>query len=165
MASALIARQTLQRALIQRSFARSAAIRVRNSTSDATYVPGGPVYKGTVNDPTTFPPPSRAHGSYHWAFERLLSASLVPLTVAAYATTGSNYPVIDGLLGISLVIHSHIGFDSIVVDYLHKRKFPVIGPLSTWSLRAATVGVLVGVYQFNTNDIGLTELIAKVWAA
>lgn len=24
----------------------------------------------------------------------------------------------------------------------------------TWTLRATTVGVLVGVYQFNTNDIG-----------
>jgi hypothetical protein len=71
-----------------------------------------------------------------------------------------------------------------LVDYVHKRKFPVLGPVATWTLRTATVGVLVGVYQFNTNDIGtlslrsalchdnelpsyigLTELIAKVWAA
>ena len=74
-------------------------------------------------------------------------------------------------------------FDAVLVDYLHKRKFPVLGPLASWSLRAATVAVLVGVYQFNTNDIGekssnfvnrsatahlsigLTELITKVWAA
>lgn len=41
-----------------------------------------------------------------------------------------------------------------VVDYVHKRKFPVLGPILTWTLRSATVGVLVGVYQFNTNDIG-----------
>lgn len=72
-----------------------------------------------------------------------------------------------------------------LVDYVHKRKFPVLGPITTWTLRTVTVGVLVGVYQFNTNDIGtlssffdlhycysdcllnlgLTELIAKVWAA
>ena len=67
------------------------------------------IYKGTVNDPTTFPPPNRAHGSYHWAFERILSASLVPMTAAAFVTSGTNYPVLDGLLGISLVVHSHIG--------------------------------------------------------
>ena len=67
------------------------------------------VYKGTVNDPTDFPPPSKSHGSYHWAFERLLSAGLVPLTAAAFVTSGSQYPVLDGLLGISLVMHSHIG--------------------------------------------------------
>lgn len=123
------------------------------------------MYKGTVNDPTTFPPPSRTAGSHHWAFERLLSAGLVPLTVAAFVTSGTNYPILDGVLGVSLVMHSHIGFDSMVVDYLHKRKFPIIGPMMTWTLRTATVGVLVGVYQFNTNDIGLTELIARVWSA
>jgi CybS, succinate dehydrogenase cytochrome B small subunit len=70
-----------------------------------------------------------------------------------------------------------------LVDYLHKRKFPILGPIMTWTLRTATVGVLFGVYQFNTNDIGvlllamlqcsayssfcigLTELITRVWAA
>lgn len=67
------------------------------------------IYKGTVNDPTTFPPPNRSHGSYHWAFERLLSAALVPMTAAAFVTSGTNYPILDGLLGISLVVHSHIG--------------------------------------------------------
>ncbi|KJA19317.1 hypothetical protein HYPSUDRAFT_895354 [Hypholoma sublateritium FD-334 SS-4] len=120
---------------------------------------------GSVNDPTAFPAPSRTHGSHHWAFERLLSAGLVPLTAAAFATSGSSYPVLDGILGVSLVMHSHIGFDCIVVDYLHTRKFPVLGNVAKWGLRAATVATLVGVYQFNTNDIGLTELIAKAWTA
>ncbi|KAF5385126.1 hypothetical protein D9615_000892 [Tricholomella constricta] len=168
MASSLIVRSSLPRALAQRSALRITANKGRHSTSDATnatYIPGGPVYKGTVNDPTTFPPPSRSHGSYHWAFERLLSASLVPITAAAYVTSGTNYPIVDGLLGISLIMHSHIGFDSALVDYVHKRKFPILGPAASWALRATTVGVLVGVYQFNTNDIGLTELIAKVWSA
>ena len=67
------------------------------------------IYRGTVNDATPFPTPSKAHGSYHWAFERLLSASLVPITAAAAVTTGSQYPLIDAILGVSLVVHSHIG--------------------------------------------------------
>lgn len=45
-------------------------------------------------------------------------------------------------------------FDQSVVDYVHTRKFPVLGRIAKWGLRAATAGVLVGVYQFNTNDIG-----------
>ena len=45
-------------------------------------------------------------------------------------------------------------FDSSLVDYVHPRKFPKLGPTLTWALRATTVGVLVGVYQFNTEDIG-----------
>ena len=67
------------------------------------------IYIGTVNDPVEFPPPSRVHGSYHWAFERILSAGLVPLTVASFVTSGSNYAILDGILGVSLVMHSHIG--------------------------------------------------------
>ncbi|GLB36678.1 putative succinate dehydrogenase ubiquinone cytochrome b small subunit [Lyophyllum shimeji] len=168
MASSLLVRSTLPRALTQRSILRSTAIQARHATDDAynaAYIPGGPVYKGTVNDPTTFPPPSRANGSYHWAFERLLAASLIPMTAAAFATSGTAHPIVDGLLGVSLVMHTHIGFDSILVDYLHKRKFPIIGPTAKWTLRAATVASLVGIYQFNTNDIGLTELIVKVWHA
>ncbi|KAI0635268.1 mitochondrial inner membrane protein [Trametes polyzona] len=167
MSSALVARSAFNRnvaaALARRSL-RPLAVQARGA-ADHSYVPGGPIYRGTVNDPTPFPPPSKTHGSYHWAFERLLSAGLVPLTVAAFATSGTSYPILDGLLGVSLVMHSHIGFDSILVDYLHPRKFPRLGPLATWTLRAATVSVLVGVYQFNTNDIGLTELIVKAWHA
>lgn len=53
--------------------------------------------------------PSRIHGSHHWAFERLLSAGLVPLTAAAFATSGSNFPILDDVLGVSLVMHSNIG--------------------------------------------------------
>ncbi|KIK89905.1 hypothetical protein PAXRUDRAFT_831745 [Paxillus rubicundulus Ve08.2h10] len=168
MSASILLRSTLPKTFpsaTSRIVLRS-ALQVRHGSSSTThYVPGGPIYQGTVNDPTTFPPPSKIHGSYHWAFERLLSAALVPMTAAAFATSATAYPVLDGLLGISLVMHSHMGFDSMVVDYLHKRKFPIIGRVITWTLRTATVGVLVGVYQFNTNDIGLTELIAKVWAA
>ena len=47
------------------------------------------------------------------------------------------------------------------MDYLHPRKFPILGPFMTWTLRAATVGVLAGVYQFNTQDVGTWYLLCK----
>lgn len=62
--------------------------------------------KGTINDPTTFPTPNRAHGSIHWTFERSLSAALVPVT-AATAIASPN-PLLDGLLGVTLIMHSHL---------------------------------------------------------
>ncbi|BGP55430.1 membrane anchor subunit of succinate dehydrogenase, Sdh4 [Rhodotorula sphaerocarpa] len=119
--------------------------------------------EGTVNDPTTFPPPNKAHGQYHWTFERLLSAALVPL-VGATAVSSVN-PVLDGVLCTAIVAHTHMGFDNILTDYLHPRKFPVLGRIMAWGLRLATAGVLIGVYQFETNDIGLTELLKKMWHA
>ncbi|OCF35316.1 succinate dehydrogenase (ubiquinone) membrane anchor subunit [Kwoniella heveanensis BCC8398] len=123
------------------------------------------ILKGTVNDATSFPSPSKSHGSYHWAFERVLSAALVPVTVGAAVSTGSAYPIMDGILAISLIIHSHIGFDSCLVDYLHPRKFKLVGPLAQWLLKIATGLSVWGVYEFNTNDIGLTELVRRMWTA
>ncbi|KAF6752584.1 CybS-domain-containing protein, partial [Ephemerocybe angulata] len=89
---------------------------------------------------------------------------LVPLTAAAFVTSGANYPMLDGILGLTrLIARSHIGaFYQCVVDYLHPRKFPILGPASSWTLRAATLAATVGIFQCNTNDIGLTELIAEV---
>ena len=107
-----------------------------------------------MNDATPFPTPNRVEGSHHWSFERLLSAALVPITATSMAVSPTNYPVLDGVLAISLVAHSHMGFDQILTDYVHKRKFKALGPASSWGLRAMTVAVLVGVYQFNTEDIG-----------
>jgi len=170
MSSSPSLRSTLQKSIARSVLARPASVvraPVRHASDKVTvsYYPGGPILKGTVNDPTTFPPPSPIHGAYHWAFERILAASLVPMTAAAFVSSGSSHAILDGLLGVTLVMHSHIGFDASVVDYLHTRKFPVIGQFAKWGLRTATLATLVGVYQFNTNDVGITELIARVWSA
>ena len=85
------------------------------------------IYKGTANDPTTFPPPNKSQGSHHWAFERLLAASLLPITGAAFVTSGSAYPVLDGILGVSLVMHSHIGVCPSLADSAdHKLTKPAL---------------------------------------
>ncbi|EFP84752.1 succinate dehydrogenase (ubiquinone) membrane anchor subunit [Puccinia graminis f. sp. tritici CRL 75-36-700-3] len=139
------------------SYSQPSPIVKADSAADAPYV------RGTINDPTTFPPPSKAHGSIHWTFERSVAASLIPLS-AATAISSAN-PILDGVIGVFLIAHSHMGFDQCLVDYVPKRKFPVISPIATWTLRALTCGVLVGVYQFNTHDIGMTELIKKAWKA
>lgn len=115
--------------------------------------------KGTVNDPTPFPEPNAAHGSNHWAFERGLSVALIPLVAAGFAKHGSS-AILDGALALTLVVHSHIGFDCILADYLHKRKFPIAGPLSTWTLRAATLATLYGLYEFNTSKYRSPDRLA-----
>ncbi|CAO1632911.1 unnamed protein product [Parajaminaea phylloscopi] len=120
--------------------------------------------KGTVNEATTYPPPSPVHGHQHWAFERVLSVALLPLTALAVAKHGSS-GVLDAALGLSLVAHSHIGFDAIFTDYMHKRKFPIAGRIWPWAVRGASLAAIAGLYEMQTNDVGLTELIAKVWTA
>ncbi|KAN0061187.1 membrane anchor subunit of succinate dehydrogenase, Sdh4 [Thecaphora frezii] len=124
----------------------------------------GSYVKGTVNDPTTYPEPNPVHGSYHWTFERLLSVALVPIVGAGMVKHGSS-GLLDGTLALSLIVHSHIGFDVITSDYLHKRKFPILGPSVKWTLRAASLAALYGLYEINTNDVGLSEFVARAWTA
>jgi len=117
---------------------------------------------GTANDPAPVPNPSPTHGSYHWAFERIISASLIPLTVAPFAA-GSLNPIMDAILCATILIHSHIGFQSIIVDYIPTHRLPITRKIFWWGLRGATLLVAVGLYEFETNDIGVTETIMRIW--
>ncbi|KAI1293443.1 membrane anchor subunit of succinate dehydrogenase, Sdh4 [Mortierella claussenii] len=135
---------------------RNAAAASGQTSADVTDAYKAPTYK--------IPAPNQVHGSYHWDFERILSFSMVPL-FAASAINGA-HPITDGLLGVVVPIHAHIGFDAMVTDYLHPGKVGVLGNKAIgWALRGATVLVLVGCYQFNTSDVGLTELVKKAWEA
>ncbi|CAO3596905.1 unnamed protein product [Absidia cylindrospora] len=111
----------------------------------------------------TAPPADRLHGSIHWSAERIASLGLVPIIGAQLALGAS--PVTDTLLGVVLPLHLHIGFDACITDYFNPRKAPVLGKVMTATLYASTAATLVGCYQFNTNDIGLTEFIARLWTA
>ncbi|CAO3627489.1 unnamed protein product [Mucor fragilis] len=106
--------------------------------------------------------PDRLHGSYHWDLERAASLALVPIITSQLAFGAS--PVTDVLLGVVLPIHLHIGWDACITDYFNPRKSVFLNKLMTGTLWVSTTGVLVGCYQFNTNDIGLTEFISKMWA-
>ncbi|KAG0202146.1 membrane anchor subunit of succinate dehydrogenase, Sdh4 [Mortierella sp. GBA30] len=135
---------------------RNAAAATGQSSADITEV-----YKPVPYKTVT---PNQVHGSYHWDFERLLTVSMIPL-FAASAINGA-HPITDGLLGVVVPIHAHMGFDAMITDYLHPGKVGVYGNKAfSWALRGATVLVLVGCYQFNTADVGLTELVKKAWTA
>ncbi|KAI4159009.1 MAG: hypothetical protein L6R39_000434 [Caloplaca ligustica] len=117
-----------------------------------------------INDPAPIPEPSPTHGSYHWAFERTMSAALIPLTIAPFAA-GTLNPIMDAVLCAGLIIHSHIGFQSIIIDYVPDKRLPKTRALFWWGLRAATLVVAVGFFEFETNDVGLTEGIKRIWTA
>ena len=104
------------------------------------------------------------HGSYHWTFERLISVGLIPLTIAPFVS-GSLNPTTDAILCATVLIHSHIGFDAMITDYIPRKRLPGTRKAFEWLLRAATVLVGVGLYEFETNDVGVTETIKRVWTA
>ncbi|KAH0610002.1 uncharacterized protein H6S33_012548 [Morchella sextelata] len=141
-----------------------------HTSKSLSILPAGPqVIEGTINDAAPVPEPNPSHGSYHWTFERspptqLVSVGLVPLTVAPFAF-GSVSPVTDAILGAAVVIHSHIGFEAAIIDYFPERKHPTAKKALMWILKGSTVLVLVGLYEFETNDVGITEAVKRVWKA
>jgi len=42
---------------------------------------------------------------------------------------------------------------------------PTVRKLFMWALKLATVVVGIGFYEFETNDVGLTEGIKRIWHA
>ncbi|KAK0618405.1 CybS-domain-containing protein [Bombardia bombarda] len=117
-----------------------------------------------VNDPAPVPPTSPSHGSYHWTFDRLIAASLIPLTVAPFAA-GSLNPTMDAVLAAMILIHSHTGFQAIIVDYIPTKRLPKTRKAFMWGLNVATAVVGLALYEFETTDVGLTETIKRIWQA
>jgi succinate dehydrogenase (ubiquinone) membrane anchor subunit len=58
-----------------------------------------------------------------------------------------------------------MGFQQVVIDYIPSRTHPGLRKVFTWLLNAATVLVGVGLYEFETNDVGITEAVRRVWKA
>lgn len=93
-----------------------------------------------------------------------MSIALVPLTVAPFAA-GSVSPVTDAIFGAAIVIHSHLGFEAMIIDYIPTHKHPTARKSLMWGLKGTTVLVLIGLYEFETNDVGITEAVKRIWKA
>lgn len=102
------------------------------------------------------------HGSYHWVYERALSVATLGVVGAAFIVPGKS---VDMALGVLLPLHSHIGFGAIITDYLPKRKFPRVYLVARTLLYVGTTGVLFGLYQYNTTDVGICEGVRSLWQA
>ncbi|KAI2622441.1 CybS-domain-containing protein [Hypoxylon sp. NC1633] len=136
-----------------------------HASSRRSLLPPGPqVIKGTVNDAAPIPDPHPTHGSYHWTFERVVAAGIIPLTLAPFAGSSLN-PGLDAVLCSLLLVHSHVGFQSVIIDYIPTGRFPKSRKAAMWLLNAATALVGIGLYEFETNDVGLTEAVKRVWKA
>ncbi|CAO3648469.1 unnamed protein product [Cunninghamella echinulata] len=104
-----------------------------------------------------------AFGANHWNLERASALLLVPL-ISTQVIYGPE-PIVDGLLGVVLPYHIYLGFDSCITDYIPKRVYPRGYKAAMLSLKASFALTLWGIYEFNTNDIGMTEAIQRIWTA
>lgn len=73
------------------------------------------------------------------------------------------HPMVDFGLGFVIPIHAHIGIGAVITDYLPGRKFPFINKVANVTLYALTLGTIYGLYQYNTNEIGISEGVRRLW--
>ena len=73
------------------------------------------------------------------------------------------HPHIDFALGIVLPLHCHLGLDCIITDYLPKRRVGFMHTIVKTTLGLSTVLSIYGLYKLNTEDVGITEYVKKVW--
>jgi len=136
-----------------------------NTARKAAFIPPGPqVIQGTINDPVPVPGPRPTEGGYHWDFERLVAIGIIPLTAAPFVGQSLS-PITDAVLCSLLLVHSHIGFEACIIDYFPHQKAPKLHSLFMWMLRAGTVLAGAGLYSLETNDVGLTATVTKIWHA
>ncbi len=119
---------------------------------------------GTVNDAAPVPQSNWFHGSYHWTYERILCIGLVPLTILPIAT-GSIVPSIDALLGSTILLHTYLGFESCIVDYIPKRTYGKWHNRAKYLLQFGTAVSFYGIYAMETEDDGLVGFVTKSWTA
>ncbi|KAI5288025.1 membrane anchor subunit of succinate dehydrogenase, Sdh4 [Ascosphaera aggregata] len=117
-----------------------------------------------LNDAAPLPAPNPVHGSYHWTFERVIAATL-PVVACAPLSGASISPLMDSILCSVLLLHIHSGYQSIIIDYIPPNRVPRTAWVFKWGLRAATLTVAAGLYEFETNDIGLCGGLKKIWNA
>lgn len=52
-----------------------------------------------------------------------------------------------------------------IIDYFPANRVPLARNLAMWALRIGTVTLGIALYSFETNDVGITEAITRLWQA
>jgi succinate dehydrogenase (ubiquinone) membrane anchor subunit len=52
-----------------------------------------------------------------------------------------------------------------IIDYFPTRRVPKTATFLNWLLRGFTLTTAIGLYEFETNDVGVTEAIKRIWKA
>ena len=123
------------------------------------------IYLYTFTTPKTkqkqkafYPQKSKTAGSHHWSIERVLSIATIPLLTSAIFTSHPSF-LVDVALGVVIPLHTHIGFDACITDYLHERKYGVLHMLAKGALYVATALTVYGALLFNFKDVGITTFV------
>lgn len=146
----------------QRQLLRPSLVQAARSIKTIPQPPGYIV--GTVNDAYVPPKPAKLHGSAHWTVERGVSIALIPLIGAAFVSPPS--VVLDSTLSAFLLVHSWIGFQSCIIDYIPKRVYGNYHNYAMYLLTFGTGVAAYGVYEIEKKEEGgVIGIVGKLFTA
>ncbi|CCD24882.1 Tim18p NDAI_0E00660 [Naumovozyma dairenensis CBS 421] len=114
----------------------------------------------------TLPKPSQVEGSYHEEYEKIAKYSLLPLSLVPFVISmagGVVPPLLDTALATTFLIYIQYGFTSCIIEYLPKEKFHRWHNAAKYLLYSFSSLSLYGIYQLETENNGLIDLISKLW--
>lgn len=68
--------------------------------------------------------------------------------------------MVETLTTRPLTLHS-----ACIVDYFPSKRVPKTRAAATWALRLGTLTLGAALYSFETNDVGITEAVTRMWHA
>lgn len=130
-----------------------------------------PIYPSSIHPPAGKPTSSSSAGSEGGflnpdtsksvtKFYHTSALALVGLTPLAFILSPSwlNFPV-DLTLGVLFPLHSHIGLNYVITDYVPKAARAA----ARTSLLVCTVIAAAGIFKLNVTGPGLTEALKALW--
>ena len=54
---------------------------------------------------------------------------------------------------------------SCIIDYFPSKRVPKTRKAAEWALLGSSLLVAYSLYEFETNDVGLTEGVRRIWKA
>eukprot|EP00636_Phaeomonas_parva_P018296 CAMPEP_0118853792 /NCGR_PEP_ID=MMETSP1163-20130328/2250_1 /TAXON_ID=124430 /ORGANISM="Phaeomonas parva, Strain CCMP2877" /LENGTH=139 /DNA_ID=CAMNT_0006786405 /DNA_START=88 /DNA_END=507 /DNA_ORIENTATION=+ len=99
-----------------------------------------------------------AVGVYH----KINTATLFVTPIAFMLPTGYTMPV-DLALGVLFPIHSHIGLNYVVTDYLPKILPTSIFPAVRMGVAGLTGVMMLGLLRLNIGGPGITQTLKSLW--
>ncbi|CAB4252930.1 similar to Saccharomyces cerevisiae YOR297C TIM18 Component of the mitochondrial TIM22 complex involved in insertion of polytopic proteins into the inner membrane [Maudiozyma barnettii] len=106
------------------------------------------------------------NGKFQEDYQRIMKYTLIPLTLTPFFTSYAGipfHPMLDATLGSVFLLYAHYGFSSLIYQYLPKEKYPRWSTISLWTLYSSSCLAFYGLYELETENNGIVDLINKLW--
>ncbi|KAI8401111.1 CybS, succinate dehydrogenase cytochrome B small subunit [Nakaseomyces glabratus] len=111
--------------------------------------------------------PTQPEDSFQNDYHKYINYTLLPLTVGTFGSviyTGEVHPMLDFTISSLFLFSTHYHFTSLILDYIPKEKFKRLHKMAMYLLYSATGFGLFGIYELETSNNGVVDLVRKLWS-